>query len=104
MPPPSARTRSRLRSETVSQWSKNQFSPLNETSRFTSSNTFRKRVMLSSTTFEVNFLCVRPAQILLGVVHANDAAIFNREVRCFGTFRIERGDAAVVKNQVGLSG
>ena len=60
--------------------------------------------MLSSTTFEVNFLCVRPAQILLGVVHANDAAIFNREVRCFGTFRIERGDAAVVKNQVGLSG
>jgi len=34
-----------MRSEMVSQWSKNQFNPLNGTSRFTSSKTFRKRVI-----------------------------------------------------------
>src|SRR5262245_2900585 len=41
IPPPSARTRSRLRSVTVSAWSKNQRKPLNGTSRLTASKTSR---------------------------------------------------------------
>src|SRR6266568_321307 len=54
-----------------------------------------------ATAFEVNFLCVRPALILLSVVHANDAAIFNGKVRCCGMLRVERCDSSVVKDQIG---
>ena len=42
------------------------------------------------------------ALILLSVFDPNDAAIFNGKVRCFGVFRVKRGDSSVVKNQVGM--
>jgi hypothetical protein len=46
-PPPSAAMRS-MRSEMVSAWSKNQFSPSSGTSRLTFSNTSSARLMVSS--------------------------------------------------------
>ena len=52
--------------------------------------------------FEVNHLRVWPALILLRVVHADDAAVLDGEIGRFRILRVERGDAAVVKNQVCL--
>ena len=51
--------------------------------------------------FEVNHFGVRPGLIFLRVIHADDAAVFDGKIGRFGIFRIERGDASVVKNEIG---
>ena len=52
-------------------------------------------------TFEIDPLRVRPAFIAFGIIHANDAAIFDDEVGRLGIVGVERGDASVVENEVG---
>ena len=50
---------------------------------------------------EVDDLRVRAAFVILRVVHADDAAILDGEIRGFGIVWVERGDASVVENEVG---
>jgi hypothetical protein len=52
-------------------------------------------------TFQVNDLRVWPAFIPIRFIHTNDASILDGDTGGFGMFRIERGDATVLKNKVG---
>ena len=52
--------------------------------------------------FEVDRLSVRAAFVTFSVVHADDATILDRDVLRVGMLGIERGDLAVVQNQVCL--
>ena len=52
-------------------------------------------------TVQVNRLRAWPALITLSVVHTNNAAIRDGEVFRLGIFRVERGDAPILKNQIG---
>lgn len=51
--------------------------------------------------FKVNHFGVRSGLIFLSVIHANDAAVLDGDVCRFGIFRVERGDASVVENEIG---
>ena len=75
MPPPSALTRSRFRSEIVSAWSKNQRRPSNGTSRLTASKTSRKRV----------------DRLVVGGVQAERPAVLGQQPHDLGQLRLHRG-------------
>ena len=53
--------------------------------------------------FEINDLRVRPVLVFFSVIHADDAAILDGEIGRFGIFRVERGNAPVVENEIGNS-
>ena len=53
-----------------------------------------------SPALQIDHRCVRSPLVGLRVVDADDSAIFDRNIGCFGIFRVQGGDAPIVENQV----